>query len=67
MRWARIGSLVILGFMLSGVIFAGCHLVEVNMVQRNLMDKGDGKDDSYSKTGDSALDEESMELVVPIR
>jgi len=52
------------GFLL---FFAGCHIVEVNMVQRNIMDKGDATRDSYSKVGDSRLDDEKSELIVPIK
>ena len=37
------------------------------MVQRNIMDKGDATKDTYTKTGDSKLDDEQTKLIVPIR
>jgi len=56
-----------LKFILIVLLLAGCTLVEVNMVQRDIVDKGDDTKDVYSKDGDTKEESDALELVVPIK
>jgi len=50
-------------------VFVGCHIVEVNMVQRAIVDNGNDTEDKYAKIGDAKVtkEEEKIELVVPLK
>jgi len=58
--------LSILSILLLTFLLSGCHLVEVNMVQRATLEEGSGITSSQQ---DTTLDREenSMELVVPLK
>jgi hypothetical protein len=64
----RAGALIILSFMFLGAILTGCHLVEVNMVQRSIVDVGDGTTDGYSNAEKEEDKEEvNMKFAVPLK
>ena len=47
-------------------IVAGCHIIEVNMVQRANLDKGDGTVSSMKEIT-SKKESDKLELIVPIK
>ena len=53
-------------YILVAVSLTACNLLEVqvDVTQRSIMDKGDGTEDSYSKSGDNKLDEEQTATVI---
>ncbi len=59
--------ITLLGMTLSGMmlIMTGCHMVEINMVNRATLDEGGGsvlQDETNNKT-----ENDSLELIVPIK
>jgi len=44
----------------------GCNLVEINMVNRSIMDRGDGTSSSHQEVT-TKEDEDKLELIVPIK
>ena len=55
--------------MVAAIMLSGCNLLEVrvDVAQRNIMDKGDGTTDNYTKTGDTKTDEETDKTVSVIK
>ena len=64
----RIMTIVVSAVILALVVlmFASCHVLEINMVNRSTMDSGDGAT-SNRKELTSDEDEDRLELIVPLK
>ena len=59
---------IILVMFASPLLITGCHLVEINMVQRAIIEEGDGIASTHENAESIAKHEsDAMELVVPLK
>ena len=60
--------LILLTMFVTPLVFVGCHIIEVNMVQRSILEDGDGTNNSHSNLEKKYRQEsDSMKLIVPIK
>ena len=60
----------LMSILITSIVFHGCvPLIQINMVQRSIIDDGDGSTDQFTKLGDKRLEAEEtdMELIVPLK
>ncbi len=63
----KLATKAVLAFIIA-TFFASCHIVEVNMVQRAIIEEGDGIASTHENAESIAKQEsEAMELVVPLK
>ncbi len=61
-----VSAAMIISMLVVAVMLNGCTLLEINMVNRSTMDSGDGATSNRQEVT-SDEDEETLELIVPIK
>ena len=68
MTWNEFMLDIVLAMLIIAVLVwaSGCHVIEINMVNRSTMDSGDGATSNRQEVT-SDEDEDKLELIVPIK